>query len=209
MNWGYQLQETAHVQFTLQLKNIDSSLVFFWLYNPVNWRFHQWIDHSLWNVFRIRSYANKLSQSLICCSFVRYVPVKVRGHVCLIMRLYEEDEACKLTDTFAVTVQILMATLALCSLLYKRSLERPRRPLLVWYRRLMQDHGHEQASDISITRPLCQHLLGVHIFPLAPEFFKSLRLVFPQLADGYICTTIGVYLLYIALNIVNAGAQPL
>ncbi|KAI8914174.1 vacuolar membrane protein-domain-containing protein [Gorgonomyces haynaldii] len=45
----------------------------------------------------------------------------------------KQSEKCELTDSFAVIVQILLASLALSSLLYKRQREQPKRPLWIWF----------------------------------------------------------------------------
>ncbi|KAI9481663.1 MAG: vacuolar membrane protein-domain-containing protein [Benjaminiella poitrasii] len=44
----------------------------------------------------------------------------------------EDDEGCKLLDSFAILVQITLASTALFTLFYKRSKERPQRPVIVW-----------------------------------------------------------------------------
>jgi hypothetical protein len=43
-----------------------------------------------------------------------------------------DDEGCKLLDSFAILVQLTLASSALMTLFYKRSRERPQRPVLVW-----------------------------------------------------------------------------
>lgn len=47
----------------------------------------------------------------------------------------EEDEqsGCKLLDSFAIFVQLVLATLAFSTLIIKRQRELPQRPLLIWY----------------------------------------------------------------------------
>ena len=44
-----------------------------------------------------------------------------------------DDEGCKLLDSFAIIVQISLATSALLVLVYKRWRERPQRPVPIWY----------------------------------------------------------------------------
>ncbi|CAO3679614.1 unnamed protein product [Rhizopus microsporus] len=44
----------------------------------------------------------------------------------------EDDEGCKLLDSFAILVQITLASTALITLFYKRSREKPQRPMIVW-----------------------------------------------------------------------------
>lgn len=46
--------------------------------------------------------------------------------------LNPDDEGCKLLDSFAILVQITLATTAILTLFYKRSRERPQRPVIVW-----------------------------------------------------------------------------
>lgn len=48
-------------------------------------------------------------------------------------RPHPDDEGCKLLDSFAILVQLTLATTALITLFYKRSRERPQRPVIVWY----------------------------------------------------------------------------
>lgn len=43
-----------------------------------------------------------------------------------------DDEGCKLLDSFAIIVQIALASSALVTLFYKRSREKPQRPVSVW-----------------------------------------------------------------------------
>lgn len=45
---------------------------------------------------------------------------------------HPDDEGCKLLDSFAILVQITLASSALVTLFYKRSRERPQRPVSVW-----------------------------------------------------------------------------
>lgn len=47
--------------------------------------------------------------------------------------LNPDDEGCKLLDSFAILVQITLATTAILTLFYKRSRERPQRKVIVWY----------------------------------------------------------------------------
>ncbi|EPB88901.1 hypothetical protein HMPREF1544_04291 [Mucor circinelloides 1006PhL] len=47
-------------------------------------------------------------------------------------RPHPDDEGCKLLDSFAILVQLTLATTALITLFYKRSRERPQRPVIVW-----------------------------------------------------------------------------
>lgn len=42
------------------------------------------------------------------------------------------DEGCKLLDSFAIVVQVSLATTALLTLVYKRWRERPQRPVPIW-----------------------------------------------------------------------------
>lgn len=45
----------------------------------------------------------------------------------------DEDEAgCKLLDSFAIFVQLLLAGLAFSTLILKRQREKPQRPLFIW-----------------------------------------------------------------------------
>ncbi|KAI9316039.1 vacuolar membrane protein-domain-containing protein [Dichotomocladium elegans] len=46
--------------------------------------------------------------------------------------LGESDEGCKLLDSFAIVVQVSLATTALLVLVYKRYRERPQRPVPIW-----------------------------------------------------------------------------
>lgn len=47
-------------------------------------------------------------------------------------RRHPDDEGCKLLDSFAILVQLTLASTALITLFYKRSRERPQRPVIVW-----------------------------------------------------------------------------
>lgn len=47
-------------------------------------------------------------------------------------RPHPDDEGCKLLDSFAILVQLALASTALLTLFYKRSRERPQRPVIVW-----------------------------------------------------------------------------
>lgn len=47
-------------------------------------------------------------------------------------RRHPDDEGCKLLDSFAILVQLTLASTALITLFYKRSRERPQRPVVVW-----------------------------------------------------------------------------
>ncbi|KAI9244626.1 vacuolar membrane protein-domain-containing protein [Sporodiniella umbellata] len=46
--------------------------------------------------------------------------------------LNPDDQGCKLLDSFAILVQVTLATTAILTLFYKRSRERPQRPVIVW-----------------------------------------------------------------------------
>jgi hypothetical protein len=59
------------------------------------------------------------------CSILEDVPPSHR-------KPHPDDEGCKLLDSFAILVQITLATSALVTLFYKRSRERPQRPVPVW-----------------------------------------------------------------------------
>ncbi|RUS24568.1 hypothetical protein BC938DRAFT_473382 [Jimgerdemannia flammicorona] len=43
-----------------------------------------------------------------------------------------EQSGCKLLDSFAIVIQLCLVTAAFSSLIYKRSRERPQRPVLIW-----------------------------------------------------------------------------
>ncbi|KAI8371478.1 vacuolar membrane protein-domain-containing protein [Radiomyces spectabilis] len=43
-----------------------------------------------------------------------------------------DDEGCQLLDGFAILIQVLLASTALFTLVYKRSRERPQRPVSIW-----------------------------------------------------------------------------
>jgi hypothetical protein len=110
------------------------------------------------------------------------------------MDLPQEDESCKLVDSFAIIVQILMAIVALASLLYKRSLEQPKRPLFIW------------ALDTS------KQAISAGLVHFANIFLAYISSVLPKAPSNpcvwyflnlLLDTTIGVYLLYLSLNIVN------
>lgn len=45
----------------------------------------------------------------------------------------EAGNRCKLMSNFAIIVQLLLATIAFSTLIFKRSKERPMRPLKIWY----------------------------------------------------------------------------
>jgi hypothetical protein len=45
----------------------------------------------------------------------------------------QHDGTCELMSPFAIFVQLLLATIAFSTLIFKRSKERPMRPLKVWY----------------------------------------------------------------------------
>jgi len=45
----------------------------------------------------------------------------------------EAGNRCKLMSNFAIVVQLLLATIAFSTLIFKRSKERPMRPLKIWY----------------------------------------------------------------------------
>jgi hypothetical protein len=44
----------------------------------------------------------------------------------------EDDSGCKLLDSFAIFVQLVLAALAFSTLIIKRQREFPQRPLLIW-----------------------------------------------------------------------------
>jgi hypothetical protein len=108
--------------------------------------------------------------------------------------LVVEEESCKLVDSFAIIVQILMASVALASLLFKRSLEQPKRPLFIW------------ALDTS------KQAISASLVHFANIFLAYLSSVIPKSSSNpcvwyflnlLMDTTIGVYMLYLSLKIVN------
>ncbi|KAI8902014.1 vacuolar membrane protein-domain-containing protein [Globomyces pollinis-pini] len=116
------------------------------------------------------------------------------------MNLITDDEelSCKLIDGFAIVVQAVMASVALSALVYKRSIENPQRPLMIW----AMDTS-KQAIAASI----------VHFANIAISYISSL---IPNNATNpciwyflnlLLDTTVGVYILYILLVGVNNCAQ--
>jgi hypothetical protein len=103
----------------------------------------------------------------------------------------DPEEKCQLVDSFAILVQIVMAVAALSSLLFKRSIEHPQRPLLIW----AMDTSKQAiaASLVHVSNVLLAYIL--QIFPNASQnpcvwYFLNLLLD----------CTVGVYLLYLFLK---------
>lgn len=103
-----------------------------------------------------------------------------------------DETTCKLMGPFAILIQSLMASVALASLLYKRNLESPRRPLLIW----SMDTSKQAiaASLVHFTNVLVSSfsvLLGGGELSANPCGWYFLNLLLD--------TTIGVYILYLLL----------
>ncbi|KAL7749530.1 hypothetical protein RI367_005085 [Sorochytrium milnesiophthora] len=104
-----------------------------------------------------------------------------------------EAPKCQLLDNFAVGVQLVLATVALSSLLVKRHRERPRRPFLVWFY-----DASKQAFGASFV-----HGLNVLISLLAGSASESHTrnpCVWYFLNVAIDCT-LGVYLLFLWLRL--------
>jgi hypothetical protein len=115
--------------------------------------------------------------------------------------LEEEDGSCKLVDTFAIIIQTLMATLALCSLLYKRYIEKPRRRWRVW----IMDTSKQAISAMLI------HFVNIFLsyfstfLPHTGQ--KSQNPCVWYFLNLLMDTTIGVYFLYLFLLKIHAVAK--
>ncbi|KAJ3317295.1 hypothetical protein HDV06_001717 [Boothiomyces sp. JEL0866] len=109
-----------------------------------------------------------------------------------------EDKKCELIDSFAILVQILMASLALASLLYKRSIETPQRPMLIW----AMDTAKQAiaASLIHFANILLSYITSV----LPQQSTNPCVWYFLNLA---LDTTVGVYILYIFLSGIHSVAE--
>ena len=106
------------------------------------------------------------------------------------------ENTCKLMGGFAILVQISMATMALLSLLYKRHIETPKRPILIW----TMDTSKQAiaASLVHFTNVFVSEfaqLLGGGESSNNPCVWYFLNLALD--------TTIGVYILYLVLSATN------
>ncbi|KAJ3288087.1 hypothetical protein HK104_008344 [Borealophlyctis nickersoniae] len=121
--------------------------------------------------------------------------------VSLFVRRLSHDDGdgvkCRLMDReicllgFAVTVQVLLATIALSSLIIKRHREYPRRPLIVW--------GFDTSKQALAA--VCVHFVNVFIAALRGK--ESEREDNPcvwYFLNILLDTTVGVYILYLALK---------
>jgi hypothetical protein len=110
----------------------------------------------------------------------------------------EEESACKLVDTFAIVVQILMAIGALSALLYKRAIEKPQRSILIW----SMDTSKQviAASIVHFTNILLAYLATfIPQSSTNPCVWYFLNLLMD--------CTIGVYILHIFLKGLNRVAS--
>ncbi|KAI7898686.1 vacuolar membrane protein-domain-containing protein [Cokeromyces recurvatus] len=118
-------------------------------------------------------------------------------NTCLLQTPSNDDEGCKLLDSFAILVQIGLASTALITLFYKRSRERPQRPMIVW------------ALDVS------KQFMGaavVHFLNLAVSYIAGrprnggprTNLCVWYFLNVAIDTTIGVAILWFWLHLIQA-----
>lgn len=110
----------------------------------------------------------------------------------------EMSGSCKLVDSFAIAVQIMMALVAVASLLYKRSMEQPKRKLLVWC--LDTSKQGIAASLVHFANILLAYISSV--FPDASSPNPCVYYFLNLLLD----TTAGVWILYIFLKTIHSAA---
>ncbi|KAI7891604.1 vacuolar membrane protein-domain-containing protein [Mucor mucedo] len=111
-------------------------------------------------------------------------------------RPHPDDEGCKLLDSFAILVQLTLASTALLTLFYKRSRERPQRPVIVW----ALDVG-KQFSGAGVI-----HFLNLFISYLAGRPRNGgpkTNLCVWYFLNVAVDTTVGVAILYMWLRIIQ------
>jgi hypothetical protein len=106
---------------------------------------------------------------------------------------------CHLVDGFAIVVQVLMAILAFSSLLYKRHIEDPKRPILIWAldtskQAIAASLVHISNIGLSIVSSWLGHREG------NPCVWYFLNLALD--------TTVGVYLLYLFIIVISLTKKP-
>ncbi|KAI9014513.1 vacuolar membrane protein-domain-containing protein [Phycomyces nitens] len=114
---------------------------------------------------------------------------------------FEDDEGCKLLDSFAIVVQFTLAATALLTLFIKRYRERPQRPVPVW------------ALDISkqFVGAVVIHFLNLATSYLAgrPKDGQKTNLCVWYFLNVAIDTTLGVAILWAWLHIIQYGLERL
>ncbi|KAF9356857.1 hypothetical protein BGX26_004629 [Mortierella sp. AD094] len=101
-------------------------------------------------------------------------------------------ETCELMSTFAIFVQLLLATLAFSTLIFKRSKERPMRPLKVW----LYDVSKQIVGGIVIHS---LNLLAATLFGLSSDQKVSNPCIWYFL-NIFLDTTFGVGVLFLFLK---------
>ncbi|RHZ68931.1 hypothetical protein Glove_292g51 [Diversispora epigaea] len=103
-----------------------------------------------------------------------------------------DDNNCVLLDKFAIFVQIVLAAIALSTLIYKRHRERPQRPLRIWL------------YDVSkqVIGACMMHSLNI-IFSYFSGSTANTNPCVWYFLNIFVDCTLGVFILYILLNIVQ------
>ncbi|KAI8974948.1 vacuolar membrane protein-domain-containing protein [Pilobolus umbonatus] len=104
-----------------------------------------------------------------------------------------EGEGCKLLDSFAIFVQILLACLAFSTLIIKRQREKPQRPLLIW----SLDVSKQVIGGIVVHT---LNLLASHIFGRSLEGEPSSNPCVWYFLNIFIDTTLGVGIIWGVLS---------
>ncbi|KAI8971472.1 vacuolar membrane protein-domain-containing protein [Mycotypha africana] len=106
-----------------------------------------------------------------------------------------DDEGCKLLDSFAILVQITLASTALITLFYKRSREKPQRPVIIW------------ALDVSkqFIGAGVVHFLNLLVSYIAgrPKDGKHTNLCVWYFLNVAVDTTVGVGILWCWLHLIQ------
>lgn len=117
-------------------------------------------------------------------------------------RRHPDDEGCKLLDSFAILVQLTLASTALITLFYKRSRERPQRPVVVW----ALDVGKQFAGAGVI------HFLNLFISYIAGRPRNGgprTNLCVWYFLNVAVDTTVGVAILYMWLRLIQGLLEKL
>ncbi|KAK3813076.1 MAG: vacuolar membrane protein-domain-containing protein [Benniella sp.] len=104
----------------------------------------------------------------------------------------EAGNRCKLMSNFAIIVQLLLATIAFSTLIFKRSKERPMRPLKIW----LFDVSKQIVGGVVIHS---LNLLAATLFGLSSEQEDSNPCIWYFL-NIFLDTTFGVGVLYLFLK---------
>ncbi|CAG8605604.1 1603_t:CDS:2 [Paraglomus brasilianum] len=103
------------------------------------------------------------------------------------------EKDCALLDHFAILIQLLLGAIAFSTLILKRQLERPRRPVRIW------------AFDVSkqVVGALLIHSLNVLASLIAGSVSKDTNPCIWYFLNIFVDCTLGVFILFLVLKAIN------